>query len=65
MTASAPRQHRLMIPIIALLAIVLNVVLFLSFESKMTPDHAAYIGAAFSFLIVVAVGKLFKPHLGD
>lgn len=59
------RQFKLVVPIVAALAVTITVVLFLSLESHIGADHAAYIGALVAFVLVVAIGKAFKPHLGE
>lgn len=60
-----PRQFKLIVPVVALLALVIDVVLFATLENKIGPDHAAYLGAFIAFILVVIIGKAFKPLLGE
>jgi len=60
------RPHRLIIPVVALLAVTLTVIFFHGLESHgITPDNAAYISAIFAFITVTIVGFAFKPLLGE
>ena len=57
--------HRLVVPVTALLAVVVTVVLFEALDGHMTPTHAVYVAAAVSFLVTAAIGLAFKPLLGE
>ena len=59
------QQHRLIVPVTALLALVVNVVLFNIFYSKMSVGAASGLAAAVAFVLVVVIGLVFKPTLGD
>jgi uncharacterized protein YqgC (DUF456 family) len=63
--APEPRQFKLVVPVVALLALVIDVVLFATLENKVGADHAAYIAAFIAFILVVVIGKAFKPLLGE
>jgi hypothetical protein len=63
MTRTSP--HRLVIPFTALLAVVLTVVLFHTFDGRMTSEHAVYASATLAFLATAAIGFAFKPLLGE
>ena len=59
------RPHRLIIPVTALLAIVLTVVLFQLLYGKFSAEHAVYVAAGIAFVIVALIGLSFKPLLGE
>lgn len=61
------RPHRLLIPVIALLAVVSTVVFFSMFSHNfnMTPDSAVAAAAFAAFVLVAIVGLVFKPLLGE
>jgi hypothetical protein len=60
------RPHRLLIPVVAALAVTLSVVFFHGMESRgVTPDSAAHWAAILAFGIVAVVGIVFKPLLGE
>jgi len=60
------RPHRLLIPFVALLALVLSVVFFHGLEAHgVTADTAAFWSAVFAFIVVTIIGFAFKPLLGE
>lgn len=64
--STSPRQpHRLVIPVTALLAIVLTVVLFQAFNGAMQTEKAIYVSAGIAFLVTALIGIVFKPLLGE
>ena len=63
MTRNAP--HKLVIPVTALLAVVLTVVLFNTLYNRIGAEHAVYIAAGAAFAITALIGIAFKPLLGE
>ena len=57
--------HRLVIPVTALLAVVLTVVVFNALYEKFGAQHAVYIAASVSFVATAIIGISFKPLLGE
>ena len=57
--------HRLVIPVTALLAVVVTVVLFNALDGRMTPAHAVYAAAGIAFIVTASIGFAFKPLLGE
>jgi hypothetical protein len=57
--------HRLVIPVTALLAIVLTVVLFTAFYHRVDAQRAVYLAALISFSVTAFIGMAFKPLLGE
>lgn len=63
---STPRPHRLVIPVVAALAVTCTVIFFHVLENYgVQPDHAASLAAGGSFLVTLLVGLACHPHLGD
>jgi len=58
-------DHRLVIPVTSLLAVVITVALFSVLNGTMRPDHAIYVSATIAFFVTALIGWAFKPLLGE
>jgi hypothetical protein len=57
--------HRLVIPVTALLAVVLTVVVFNALYNRIGAEHAVYVAAGVAFVVTALIGIAFKPMLGE
>jgi hypothetical protein len=57
--------HRLVIPVTALLAVVLTVVVFNALYNRIGAEYAVCIAAFVAFVATALIGIAFKPLLGE